>query len=81
MILQNLFDKKFDGAWYIPENAEDSNDRFTFTDLEKLCEDEWQASKLLQYKFSDPEHLLEYMITFIEWEFPSTFIEELKNFD
>lgn len=79
--LKENFELRFDGIHYIPENAEDSNDWITFDQMESLCEDEWQTSKILQQKFSAPDDLLEYLITFIEWEFPSTFIEELKNYD
>lgn len=49
--------------------------------MKELCEDEWQTNKTLQEKFSCSDDLLEYMIEFIDWEFPSTFIENLKNFD
>ena len=81
MFYESLFDQKFGGAWYVPDNSEDSSDWYSFTKMKELCEDEWQTDKTLQEKFSCSDDLLEYMIEFIDWEFPSTFIENLKNFD
>ena len=78
--LENKFNEKF-GDFYVPDNAEVESEWVDFADMKQLCEDEWNTSKTLQEKFCSGSDLLDYMIHFIEWEFPSTFIEDLKNFD
>ena len=78
--LENKFKQNF-GDFYVPDNAEVESEWVDFTEMKQLCEDEWSTSKTLQEKFCSGSDLLDYMIHFIEWEFPSTFIENLKNFD
>ena len=78
--LENKFKEKF-GDFYVPDNAEVESEWVNFAEMKQLCEDEWSTSKILQEKFCSDSDLLDYMIHFIEWEFPSTFIETLKNFD
>ena len=78
--LENKFKEKF-GDFYVPDNAEVESEWVDFTEMKQLCEDEWSTSKTLQEKFCSGSDLLDYMIHFIDLEFRSTFIENLKNFD
>lgn len=77
--LEKHFNSRFSN-FYKPENSDDG-EAYTFLDMQELCEDEWQHSRILAEKFTSPDDLLHYMITFIDWEYPETFIEQLKIFD
>lgn len=74
------FNSRF-GDNYVPENIEENEVGYTYKDLEDLCEDAWQTSTTLQEQFGHPDELVSYMIQFIDWEFPSTFLANLLNFD
>lgn len=69
------------GFQYVPENAEDETEYFTFTDFKHECEEAFSDNPELSKRFKDSNELLSYMIDCIEWEFPSTFIENQLNFD
>jgi hypothetical protein len=69
------------GFQYVPENAEDETEYFTFTDFQHECEEAFADNPELREKFADSNALLSHMIDNIEWEFPSTFIEDQINFD
>ena len=36
MYYENLFDQRFGGAWYVPDNSEDSSDWYSFTKMKEL---------------------------------------------
>lgn len=76
--MENLFKKRF-GDFYKPDNSEE--DIYLYSDLEELCDEMWQESRTMQERFESPHYLLDYLIHFIDWEYPETFIEGLKNFD
>lgn len=76
--MENLFKNKF-GDFYKPDNSED--DIYLYSDFEELCEESWRESRKLQELFESPYYLLDYLIHFIEWEYPETFIEGLKDLD
>lgn len=76
--MKNLFKKRF-GDFYKLDNSE--GDIYLYSDLEELCEEMWQESRRIQELFESPHYLLDYLIRFIDWEYPETFIEGLKNLD
>lgn len=76
--VKNLFKKRF-GDFYKPDNSEE--DIYLYSDFEELCEESWQESRVMQELFESPHYLLDYLIRFIDWEYPETFIEGLKNLD
>lgn len=74
------FEFKF-GEVYIPDNSEEHEDVYAFEDFEDLCEESWYLSDDLQELYSSPQSLLEDLIDLIEWEYPETVIERLKDMD
>lgn len=64
---------------YIPESAESLDDCFTYLDLLSLVE-KW-AEKNQEYLIeheTDVQSILINMFENIEWEFPSTFLDQLQ---
>lgn len=80
MDLLNKFLNKF-GFQYIPENAEDETEYCTFIDFKNECIEAYECHHELREKFKSSDELLECLIDNIEWQFPSTYIEDILKFD
>ena len=76
--LQHLFTERF-GNHYIPENAEDETDYYTFEKFDEEITDCWEKDNALQNNFPMCEDLTEFAINNISWTFPSTFVNDIAD--
>ena len=73
------FKNKTGAICYIPENAEDLSEAFTYSDLknEVVVWLEDNKDYLTEHE-TDLESILTNMIECLSWEFPSTFLDQLN---
>jgi hypothetical protein len=66
---------------YIPENAETLNDTFTYNELFEICWDFTINNKeFCNNQKLTAKDLFQNMMGTLEWEFPSTWLDQQLNF-
>jgi len=73
------FINKSGAVCYIPENAEDLSEAFTYSDLknEVIVWLQNNENYLIEHE-TDLDTILTNMFTCLSWEFPSTFLDRLN---
>lgn len=73
---KEIFENRF-GKVYIPDNGE--GEEITFEEIEADCINEWNSNEslLVDKGFLDIECFIDYVVSSLEWEFPSTIINNL----
>lgn len=72
------FNSKSGAICYIPENAENLSEAFTFSDLKNEVVNFLNVNtEYLKEHETDLESVLENMYEELSWEFPSTFLDRL----
>lgn len=73
---KGFFNKKF-GDTYIPENAEDEIDYYTFEKLDNQAREFWEENQKDILDHIDYNSFLNEVISILDWQFPSTVMEEV----
>lgn len=75
---EKLFRNKF-GEFYIPDNAEDESDWYSWEHFRDVCTEAWSSHEetFVDMGLADVDQLTNYCITSIDWQFLETLIDEM----